>query len=366
MIKILFFIETLTGGGAEKVLRTLVNNMDRSQFDVTVMTLWPENVNNLLDPAVHYKALYSKQSKRNQIRYRMEAALGLTYRLHIHDDYDIEVAYLESGSTKIMAGSTNSKAKKAAWVHCDLKIRTTDTAALVKKCMPWYKKFDKVVCVSENVRQSFVELFGGKPEAVVVYNTVDDQEIKDKANKPLAIEKRKLTVATAGRLCDQKGYDRLLKAHKRLMEDGFDYDLWLLGEGPQRQQLEQFIEEENLSDSVKFLGFQENPYPYFKKADLLVCASRYEGFSTFITEGVILGKPVLTTDCTGMRELLGDSEYGMITGNNEEALYEGLRIMLADAAKREMYTEKASQRSKDFVTAQLVKQTEDFLLGLLE
>lgn len=366
MIKLLFFIETLTGGGAEKVLRTLVNNMDRSQFDITVMTLWPEEAEKLLDPAVRYNALYGRKNKWNNLRYRLEASLGLTYRLHIRDDYDVEVAYLESGATKIMAGSTNSKAKKAAWVHCDLKVRTTDAAALVKKCMPWYQKFDRVVCVSENVRHSFVELFGDTPEAVVVYNAVDDREIRKKADKPLAIEKRKFTVATAGRLCEQKGYDRLLKVHKRLMEDGFDYELWILGEGPQRQQLGQFVEEEGLSGSVKFWGFQENPYPYFKKADLLVCASRYEGFSTFVTEGVILEKPVLTTDCTGMRELLGDSEFGMITGNSEEALYEGLRTMLADDAKREMYAKKAAQRSKDFVTAQLVKQTEDFLLRLME
>lgn len=366
MIKVLFFIETLSGGGAEKVLRTLVNNMDRCRFDVTVMTLWPEEARDLLDPAVHYRALYGKASKWNRILYRLEAALGLTYRLHIRGDYDIEVAYLESGSTKIMAGSTNRHAKKAAWVHCDLKIRTPDAEALVRKSKPWYKKFDKVACVSENVRQSFVELFGDSPEAVVVYNAVDDQEIRDKTVQPAVCKKRKLTVATAGRLCDQKGYDRLLKVHRRLIEDGLDYDLWILGEGPQRLLLEQYIRDNGLSDSVKLLGFQTNPYPFFQQADLLVCSSRYEGFSTFVTEGVILKKPILTTDCTGMRELLGDSEYGMIVSNDEEGLYSGLRKMLTEKDVYEDYCQRSKLRSTAFQKNVLIAQTQEFFEELLK
>ena len=365
MIKVLFFIETLSGGGAEKVLRTLVNNMDRSRFDVTVMTLWPEEARGLLDPAVHYKALYGKASKWNRIRYRLEAALGLTYRLHIRGDYDIEVAYLESGSTKIMAGSTNRRAKKVAWVHCDLKARTSDSQALVRKCKPWYKKFDKVVCVSESARKSFEELFGDTPEATVLYNAVDDQEIRAKAARPTMLHKRKYTIVTAGRLSEEKGYERLLRVYKRLVEDGLDYDLWILGEGPQRPLLEQYIRGNGLSDSVKLLGFQANPYPYIQQADLLVCSSYYEGFSTFVTEGLVLGKTVVTTECSGMRELLGDSEYGMIVSNDEEGLYSGLRKMLTEKDVYEDYCQRSKLRSTDFRKDALIAQTQEFFEELL-
>ena len=205
-------------------------------------------------------------------------------------------------------------------------------------------------------------------EAVIraLHNAVDDQEIRHKAAKPAVCKKRKLTVATAGRLCDQKGYDRLLKAHRRLIEDGLDYDLWILGEGPQRLLLEQYIRDNGLSDSVKLLGFQTNPYPFFQQADLLVCSSRYEGFSTFVTEGVILEKPILTTDCTGMRELLGDSEYGMIVSNDEEGLYSGLRKMLTEKDVYEEYCQRSKLRSTDFRKDTLIAQTQEFFEELLK
>lgn len=360
MIKILFFIETLSGGGAEKVLRTLVNHLDQSRFEITVMTLWPEDADRLLAPGVRHRSVYSAANSKNRLRYRLEAALGLTYPLHIRDDYDIEVAYLECGATKIMAGSTNRKARKLAWVHCDLKKKAADPGAFARKCRPWYAKFDKVVCVSENVRESFVELFGHTPEAMVLYNVNDETEIHTKACSDSNFVKHRFTVVTAGRLCEQKGFDRLLNAHKLLQDEGYTYDLCVLGEGPDRQLLENWIAENELSDSVHLLGFQENPYPYYQMADLLVCSSRYEGFSTFVTEGLILGKPVVTTDCTGMRELLGDSEYGLITENSEEGIYRGLKTLLEDPDLLAAYGEKALERGKRFSKHVMLEATETF------
>ena len=97
---------------------------------------------------------------------------------------------------------------------------------------------------------------------------------------------------------------------------------------------------------------------------MLVCSSRYEGFSTFITEGMILGKPVVTTDCTGMRELLGESEYGLIVENNEEALLEGMKKMLNDATLRDHYSAAAFNRGKMFSAKELTGKTEQFLKEL--
>ena len=99
MLKILFFIETLGGGGAEKVLCDLVNHMDQRQFDITVQTLWPAENKNLLADGILYRSVYPKYDRWNSYRMRLESALGLTYRLHMKDDYDLEVAYLECGTT---------------------------------------------------------------------------------------------------------------------------------------------------------------------------------------------------------------------------------------------------------------------------
>lgn len=367
MIKILFFIENLTEGGAEKVLRNLVNNMDQTKFDITVQTVWPCDFEKYLVKGVKYKSMYSKHNSINNMRYRFEAETGLAYKLHIKDNYDIECAYLEAGATKIMAASTNKEAKKLAWVHCDLQKAMSNPAAFAEKTKPYYAKFDKAICVSQNVRDSFAELFGDTVPAEVVYNTVDDKEIINKAQEPTpeTDEMSPLTVVSLGRLSSPKNYLRLLKTHKKLVDDGIRHNLWIFGEGPERAKLEQFIAENELSETAKLKGFRDNPFPYLHKADLLACSSDYEGFSTFVTEGIILGKAIVTTDCTGMRELLGDSEYGLITELSDDGLYEGMKQMLTDVTMRDKYAEKAAERGKAFSAKELAKKTEKFFEELI-
>lgn len=367
MIKILFFIETLEGGGAEKVLRNLVNNMDRTRFDITVQTVWKCDAAKYLADGIRYRYMYPERNRVNVLRYRMEAETGLAYRLHIKDDYDIECAYLEAGSTKLIAGSTNETALKLAWVHCDLKKAVGDPVAFAEKTKAYYTKFDKVICVSENAKRSFVELFGDTVPAEVLYNTVDDAEIKEKAAAALPddVKKRRMTLVTLGRLSDPKKYMRLLKAHKRLLDEGLAHDLWILGEGEERPELEAYIAENSLGDSARLPGFKDNPYPYLRAADIAVCSSEYEGFNTFVTESVILGRPVVTTDCGGMREILGDSEFGLITENSEDGVYEGIKTMLTDDKLRTHYAGKAAERGRDFSAAVLAGKTEDFLENCL-
>lgn len=364
MLKILFFIETLGGGGAEKVLCDLVNHMNQQEFDITVQTLWPAENKNLLADGIRYRSVYPKYDRWNSYRMRLESALGLTYRLHMKDDYDIEVAYLECGTTKILSASTNRHAVKVAWVHCDLAIKMAGVLdSFVEKATPQYRRFDQIACVSQDVLHSFQELFGSTPPSSIVYNTVDDTQIREKAAQQLPADaiKRKLTVVTLGRLTYQKAYDRLLRVHKQLQEEGLDFDLWILGEGEDRAELEQLIQQNHMEESVRLFGFQKNPYPFMKAADLLVCSSRYEGFSTFVTEGLILGKPIVTTDCTGMRELLGDSEYGLITDNSEKGLHDGLVQLLTQPEALRRFSEASKLRGSDFSSASLTREAESFL-----
>ena len=366
MIKILFFIETLKSGGAEKVMIDLVNHMDQTKFAITVQTVWPCDVKKYLVPGIRYKSMYSAENKANHLRYRAEAESGLAYRLHIMDDYDIECAYIEMGPTKVLSASTNKKAKKLAWVHCDLTKKIGDLDSFVSKATSQYRKFDEIICVSENVLESFQRLFGAEVPTRVIHNVVEDDVIREKAkaNLPSGLQKRRFTVATLGRLTHQKGYDMLLNVHDRLMRDGFAYDLWIAGEGEDRPMLEQYIAGHGLAGSVKLLGFQENPYPILEAADLLVCTSRYEGLSTFVTEGLILGKPIVTTDCTGMRELLAGSVFGLITDMTEEALYHGMKTMLQNDVLRDHYAVMAAKRGRDFSTERLVQDTESYFTEL--
>lgn len=367
-IKILFFIEELRAGGAEKVLCNLVNEMDQNRFDITVQTLWKADAAQFLKPGLRYRYCYASRSKLNRYRSRLETALGLTYSLYIKDDYDIEIAYLEFGPTKILASSTNNKAKKLAWVHCDMEQKLRGKPDTIQKLHKQYSAYDRIVCVSRTAQDSFARLLGRETDTAVLNNTVDDAAIREKAIAviPDMPPKRRLTIASVGRLSKEKQYDMLLRVHKRIMEEGIEHDLWIVGEGEERCRLEALISEDNLTNTVRLCGYQTNPYPYMREADVLIVSSRYEGLSTFVTEGLILGKPIVTTECSGMRELLGDSEYGLITENSEDALLFGLRRLLTDAKIREDYASRAAARGKDFSARRLTEITEEYFIKLIE
>lgn len=364
MIKILFFIDKFAYkgsiGGAEKVLITLVNHMDPEKFDITVQTLYPDQYAELLNPNIKYKYCYPKKTSFSNNLFRVEAQLGLIYPLHIKGDYDIEVAYLEAETTKIMAASTNKKAKKIAWVHCDFDVAVKDKEAFVKRTAKQYKKFDKIACVSEKCKESFVAMFGNDPEVVVVHNVIDEKEILDKAKMPLpkGVEKRRTTLCTVGNLTPPKNHIRLLNSAYRLHEKGIDFDLWIVGDGERRSIIEDYILENDMESYVVLHGFQKNPYPFIKKADLLVCSSDFEGFSTFVSEGVILGKPIITTDCSGMYEILDEYENGYIVENNDEAFYQGLKNLLIDFPK-------INSIDQSFSTKKLIKENEVLFISVL-
>lgn len=362
MIKILFFIENLSAGGAEKVLQNLVNNMDNEKFDITVQTVWKKNPEKHLNNNIRYKYIYPCYSKFNNYKYRLSTFLKTIYPLYIKDNYDIEVAYLECGSTKVISTSTNKKAKKIAWVHCDLSKKTSNINEFKKKSVKWYKKFDKVVCVSRDVEKSFKGIYGNEFDTEVIYNVIDNYSIKEKANETVSdfsFDEKIPTIVSVGRLSVEKRFDRLIEAHKTLLDKGFSNKLLIIGEGDEREALEQNIRVSGVKKTVALLGFKNNPYPYIKKADLLACSSDYEGFSSFVAEGLILGKAIVTTECNGMEELLGNSQYGIITEGSAKALSEGIKMLLSDNSLKEEYERNATERGKGFSIEASVKKAEE-------
>lgn len=364
MKNLLFYIDTgLTGGGAEKVLCNLVNALDHDRFSVTVATPFPADPS-ALSPRVNYRALYPAKNALTKVLYRLESALGTAAR-RLPRNSDLEIAYLECGPTKFLAGSKNA-AKKVAWVHCDLFLKSDDPTAFAKKTAPWYKQYDHVVCVSDGVRERFRLLYDDRFPCSVLYNVNDEAEILRKAGAFLPERSDVPTLCAVGRLSPEKNFLHLLRALPKLKRDGIPFRLQIIGEGGERQRLEEYIARHDLGDCVTLLGWQENPYPYLKNADIVVCSSRYEGLSTVVTEALILGKAVVTTPCNGMAELLGDSEYGLIADPDDSGLHRSLRRMLTEPGLREHYEAMSARRGRDFRGAELARKTEHFFTELLE
>ena len=170
---------------------------------------------------------------------------------------------------------------------------------------------------------------------------------------------------SVGTLKQSKGYMRLLKIVKRLRDEQYPMHLYILGIGPLQAEMEEYIRRNELQDTVTLLGYQTNPYKYVSKCDLFVCASYAEGFSTAATEALIVGTPVCTVEVSGMKEMLGkNNQWGVVTENSEEGLYQGIKRLLDDPALLAHYKGKAAERGKSFSTTSTVEAVEEMLLSL--
>ena len=340
--KILFLIHDLGQGGAEKVLVNLVNHMDRSKFDISVTALFGGGVNEqFLAPDIHYRTVFPKALPGNSKVMKLLTPQQL-HRLCVKERYDIEVSYLEGPSARIISGCETLNTKLVSWIHTALKTgeEYAHSFRSVEEAKACYKRFHHTVFVSQTIRDCFCRALDFQEQNSVLYNTVNSAEILRQARKstPGLLEDGSVRLAAVGTLKEVKGFDRLLRIMKRLKEEGKKVTLYLLGDGPMRKELEDYAGEHGLEDCAGMLGYQANPYAYVAKCDVFVCSSHTEGFSTAATEALILGVPVCTVEVSGMKEMLGEhNEYGIVTENNEEGLYQGLKSLLDDSNLLEHY-----------------------------
>ncbi len=369
MKKILFMIPNLSIGGAEKVLVNLVNNMDKEKFDITILTLFAGGVNEqFLKPHIKLKACFKKPFRGNSQVLKMFSPKRL-YKRFIKEHYDILVSYLEGPTARIVIGCTDKETKLVSWIHIQQETAKNASYSFksfeeAKKC---YNRYDNTVCVSEYVKNDFKNIFNFKKNIDVLYNTNETADIINLSNEELNVEfdNNKINICVVGKVAIRKGCDRVCNIQKKLKEQGLNTHIYFLGTGPDEDLVRNFAVDNKLTDSITLLGYQTNPYKYIKKCDLFICASLAEGFSTAATEALIVGTPICTVDVSGMKEMLGENnEYGIVTDNNEDALYEGIKKMLTEDGLLEYYAKQAEERGKFFDTKTTVKAVEKMLESL--
>ena len=371
MKKVLFLIHDLGPGGAEKVLVNLVNNMDPKEFDITVMALFGGGVNEqFLASHVRYISCFKHMIPGNSHLMKLLSPRKL-HKWLIKDKYDIEISYLEGPSARIISGCPDEGTRLLSWIHCKM---TPEVAVLgfrsMKEAKKCYDRLDRIVCVSKTVEDAFREVLQPKSATCVVYNTNESDKIMEKSAEEVpdgVFREGEIRLCAVGKLIPVKAYDRLVRLHARLRRAGYPVHTYLMGTGALQVELEKQIAEEGAADSFLLLGYQTNPYKFVKNCDVFVCSSLSEGFSTAATEALIVGTPVCTVEVSGMKEMLGDhNEYGIVTENSEDALYEGIKKLLDDPSLLAHYKQQAAIRGKDFSTENTVKAVQDMLNKLME
>lgn len=245
--------------------------------------------------------------------------------------YDIEFAAIHGFMDEVLNSPLKSS-KKLMWIHNDLMQVSGYTPEKIRR----FFHYDKVMVISEKIQDTFLDLAKTdieKHKIVRIYNPLDTEEILTKSEKSIVnytFDKEVPTFISVGTVFPQKGFDRLLKVHKRLLDEGFKHKVLIVGDGYDFESVKKLKSELGVDETATMLGFTDNPYPYFKAADFYILSSRYEGFPTVLFEAITLKKNIIATDVSGVNEMLEHGKLGLVTENSENGIYEGMKKALID------------------------------------
>lgn len=341
-------------GGVEIILQTLVTYFIERGEDVTIIAS-PNDYE-------EFEAVFGKNARfiqgrwpsrsypRNPMRTFGNLLFRKVYRLFslawisIHK-YDICIAIKEGVTLK--DGMSVRAKRKYAWIHSDLRVFTGflrgGVFSSISEANACLKKYNKIVCVSQTALQGVVETVGDTGNLCVRYNPINWRLIRRQAEEPCDCKKnsgRPLLVAV-GRLVPGKNFLKLLECCNIIYKD-LNFDLWIIGEGPERFLLEEYIKSNGL-DFVKLLGFQNNPYPLMKQADLFVSTSISESYGLAVQEALILGVPVLAVRCPGIVESF-DTRFGLLVDDDTKELARTVSDLLTDSARLTEYRKEIKER----------------------
>lgn len=349
--KVLFVIDSLNGGGAEKVLVTYLKNIDISLFSVDLFLI--NRVGVYLEdlPAyVHLKwgfkgqlGLIGRIVRRIFLRWPF-----LFYVFFIKSKYDIEVAFREDCSTRIIQNSFNRKSKKISWLHTDLTRYVYYPTTPVRSYLRNLSKLDHIVCVSQGVETILHQL---NPLTVnnssVLYNPLEINAVLAQSEYPFdnPFDPLKVNLLTIGRIDKGKNHQFLIDCMPVLLKKNKDIHLWILGIGDEMEKLKKYCFDLKLTDNVHFLGFIKNPFPYLLHSDLFVFSSIFEGLPTVLIEALILKKKIISSYCVGGEEVLDFGKYGVLSRLEiSEYCMKVFQILNGEILKEVAYEE----RIKDF------------------
>ncbi|KQL39945.1 hypothetical protein AN960_08220 [Bacillus sp. FJAT-25509] len=364
MKKVLFVVDKMVLGGAEKVLVDIIKNLPKDKYEITIFTLFDGGeLSNQIHNSVKRISWFNRQYKGiyRIIKYMNPKKI---YTDNIKEEYDIEISFKTGMPEKIVAASPNNKSLKIAWIHGDMTYQNygLESHRSKKKQLDCYSKFDRIAFVSENCIEGFREVVGDFNKFRVIYNGVDLAKVRLLSNEQKEIDYSpdKVIFSSISRLNYEKGIDRLILAVEKLViEKILDFHIYIVGGGILKNNLQDMINERSLNDYITLLGPKGNPFKYINGSDAFILSSRSEALCISVIESMALELPVIATNCGGVTEIIGDSEFGMLVENSQEGIYDGLRQFIQKKRLlKETYTKKSSERSKDFSLDSMISKIE--------
>lgn len=361
---LLFVMPSLSAGGGEKSLINLLSQVDYNSYNVDLLlfhkngvflNLLPKQVN-IIEPPGDYKTFKYSLNRavrefiknktfrlayarlfftlKNRIFKDVSKAEQYTWRYKsesmdiLEKEYDTAIGYLEKSSIYYVVDKVKSN-RKIGWIHTNY----TNSGMDRHFDQPYFNQLDQLVTVSEECAKSLKENFKETEDKVrIIYNIVSPTLIhklsESLIEESLSNEKNEILLITIARLSYEKGLDIAIRTCEQLVTKGYNIKWHVIGEGNERDKLEDMIKKRGLQDHFKLMGLRENPYPYLKKAYIYVQPSRYEGKSIAIDEAKILHKPIIVTNYETAKDQIINEINGLIVDMNEKGLVEGIERLI--------------------------------------
>lgn len=380
-IKVLFRHRSMEMGGVEKVILSLLNNLNKEKFEMTLqVSLYQGELRDKVPSDIRYiknnkgKEDFSRQSltRTFQLLVRnLKVRLfnlfpSISDKIYLKEKFDIEIATSYT-DFEFVLNSSNKFSKKIGWFHSDITFPKLQPA--VPKILNQIPKFDYFIFGSQQTKDIFTQTYPNfkLPENQVILNAIPIEEIKQKAVEYVPDFGTKDPVfVSVGRLHSRKGYHKLIEVHNKLIKDGFAHKIIIIGDGEEKDNLENLTKMYGVQNSFVLLGSLLNPYPYVKNADFFVMPSESEGWPLIIADTLILQKPILSTAVGGIPEMIRHLENGYLINYDTDEMYNAMKEFLSNTNMIEKIKKGLENSEKQFDNQKIFDAVENIIIKLAQ
>lgn len=332
MKKILITGYNLDIGGIETSLINLLKNLDTQKYDITLvlekkegifLNQIPKNIK-----VIDYNLNYSKNIIYRKIRNRLKLII---WKILHKNKYDYSICFATHSKPGALIALNGSK-NNAIWLHGNYCNFFNYDVKKIDKFFNGIKlhKFKNYVFVSNENKEETQKLYKLNGNIHVINNVIDGDNIIKNSKEKIEFKKTKTTFVNVSRHDEyQKRISRIIEACNMLLKEDYDFELLLIGDGPDNQLYKELVKKYKIEKNIHFLGKKSNPFPYYKTADAVILSSQNEGYPVVFNEARILNIPLITTKVSDYQDIQG--KYGIVT--EQEEIYMGIKEFLDNGFK---------------------------------
>ena len=377
-IKVLFRHRSMEMGGVEKVMLSILNNLNPEKFEMTVCLSL--NQGELRDEfPSHIRKVFLTEGKEDFSKNKFIQKFQLFKRKLqleklsknpeivdkeiLKENYDIEIG-MTYNDFELILNSSNKNSKKIGWFHSEINLPKLQP--LVPKILEHFPQMDHIIYCSEKIQKIMHEVYPNLqyPAESVIINAIPIEEIKKKAEEIIPDLPKNPVFVSVGRLHTRKGYHKLMDAHFQLLKDGFPHSVLIIGDGEELPNLLAQQKKLGVTETFIFAGNKMNPYPYLKNADFFIMPSESEAWPLVIAEALILQKPIIATKVGDVETMIKDRKTGYLIDYKTGEIYEAMKEFLTNESLVSEIKKNLKDIENEFDNQKIFDEVEEIITNL--